>query len=69
MDKFPDRCWVSALKCIHSFNWQIEHKDGNHKNNHEENLTLICPNCHSLTETYKGANRGNGRKERRKYYI
>jgi hypothetical protein len=26
-----------------------------------ENLRLICPNCHSLTPNYRGANRGHGR--------
>ena len=47
---------------------EIEHKDGNYANNSEDNLELLCPNCHSLTATYKGANRGNGRKARNKYY-
>ena len=44
---------------------QIEHVDGNWKNNKEENLLLLCPNCHSLTPTYGGLNKGNGRKERK----
>lgn len=46
---------------------EVEHIDGNHTNNSETNLTLLCPNCHSLTKSYKGANKGNGRKERKKY--
>lgn len=40
---------------------EAHHKDGNYKNNSDENLELICPNCHALTDTYKGKNRGNGR--------
>lgn len=44
---------------------EVEHIDGNYKNNTPENVTLLCPNCHSLTSTYKGANKGNGRKERK----
>ncbi len=32
---------------------EIEHIDGNSMNNNEDNLDLICPNCHSLTPTYK----------------
>ena len=32
---------------------EIEHKDGNHKNNNEENLELLCPNCHSYTATWR----------------
>ena len=46
---------------------EIEHIDGNYKNNNEENLTVLCPNCHSLTSTYKGANINFGRKARTKY--
>lgn len=41
---------------------QVHHKDGNFKNNKEENLELLCGACHSLTDTYCGLNRGNGRK-------
>lgn len=43
---------------------EINHKDGNHKNNKPENLELICPNCHSLTDNFKALNKGNGRKNR-----
>ena len=46
---------------------QIHHIDGNSENNTESNLQVLCPNCHSLTSTYKGANRNFGRKDRRKY--
>jgi len=45
---------------------QLEHSDGNWKNNSEENLLLLCPNCHSLTSTFGGLNKGHGRKERYK---
>jgi len=41
-----------------------DHIDGNWRNNVESNLRLICPNCDSLTSTYAGLNRGNGRKQR-----
>ena len=43
---------------------EVNHIDGNATNNSIENLELLCPNCHSITETYKGKNRGNGRKKR-----
>lgn len=39
----------------------INHKDGNWKNNCLENLQLLCPNCHALTENYGSLNTGNGR--------
>lgn len=45
---------------------EIHHVDGNYKNNKEENLELLCPNCHSLTPTYKALNCGEGRKDRYK---
>jgi hypothetical protein len=44
---------------------ELEHIDGNAYNNSESNLSLLCPNCHSQTPTYKAKNRGNGRVERR----
>ena len=48
---------------------EIEHIDGNSNNNTFDNLTLLCPNCHAQTPTYKGANKGNGRHFRRIRYA
>lgn len=42
----------------------VDHTDGDWENNTDENLKLLCPNCHALTATFAGANRGNGRKSR-----
>lgn len=36
---------------------QLEHKNGVGDDNRIENLELLCPNCHSLTETYGAGNR------------
>ena len=36
---------------------QLDHIDGNSDNNSISNLRLLCPNCHSQTETYKGGNK------------
>ena len=45
-------------------NWQngiisleIDHINGNNKDNRLENLHYLCPNCHALTETYRGRNK------------
>jgi hypothetical protein len=32
---------------------EIHHKDGNKENNSLENIQFLCPNCHSLTKTYR----------------
>jgi hypothetical protein len=45
---------------------ECDHIDGDHTNNHIDNLRLICPNCHSQTDTYKNKNAGKGRLHRRK---
>lgn len=39
---------------------QLEHIDGNCDNNTLSNLELLCPNCHSQTNTYVGKNKGSG---------
>jgi hypothetical protein len=47
---------------------ELDHIDGNSSNNIPVNLRLLCPNCHSQTETFKGKNRGRGRANRRVRY-
>ena len=38
---------------------ELEHKNGDNKDNRIENLTLLCPNCHAQTTTYRGKNKRN----------
>lgn len=40
---------------------QIHHIDGDCLNNKEENLQLLCPNHHALTETYGNLNKESSR--------
>ena len=35
---------------------ELHHKNGNRLDNSFENLQIVCPNCHALTEHYRGAN-------------
>lgn len=37
-------------------NCQLHHIDGNKHNNKLENLQILCPNCHSQTETFTAKN-------------
>lgn len=53
-----ERCEKCGLENV----WQeeklvlhLDHKDGDNTNNELENLRILCPNCHSQTETYAGA--------------
>ena len=39
---------------------ELEHIDGNNKNDIRENLKLLCCNCHALTPTWRGRNKNTG---------
>lgn len=70
-EKYDNKCsrcgWSQVNPYTGKIPLEVDHIDGDYTNNNENNLTLLCPNCHSLTPTYKGANSGRGRKTRHKY--
>jgi hypothetical protein len=37
---------------------QLHHKDGDSTNHKFENLKILCPNCHTQTDTYGSKNKG-----------
>lgn len=39
---------------------QVHHIDGDHLNNELNNLQLLCPNCHSQTDTFAGKKNKRG---------
>jgi 5-methylcytosine-specific restriction endonuclease McrA len=39
-----------------SLKFQLDHISGNRKDESRSNLQMLCPNCHSQTETYGGKN-------------
>lgn len=70
-EKYQGKCSQCGWNKINPYSGrvilEVDHIDGNSENNKEENLRLLCPNCHSLTPTFKNLNRGNGRNWRLKY--
>ena len=70
LEKYNCKCqlcgWGNKNEYTNKYPLEVHHIDGDYTNNKEENLQLLCPNCHSLTESYKAHNK-NGRKSREKY--
>ena len=66
-NKYNSKCsqcgWGEINPYTNTIPLEIHHIDGDPYNTVPENLDLLCPNCHSLTDTYRGANKGNGRKK------
>lgn len=50
-----ERCGISEWMGS-PISLEVDHKDGDHYNNSDENLVLLCPNCHSQTPTFRGRN-------------
>jgi len=67
-EKYDNKCskcgWGEINLVTNKIPLEVEHIDGNFMNNVPDNLTLLCPNCHSLTSTFGYLNAGNGRKSR-----
>lgn len=51
-------CYVCGIDkwCGKKLNLQLDHINGNNRDHRLENLRMICPNCHSQTETFAGRN-------------
>lgn len=41
--------WLDELIVL-----ELHHKDSDNTNNEKDNLQLLCPNCHSLTDGWRG---------------
>ena len=73
MERANNKCEKCGWHELNSFTnkvpLELHHKDGDYRNNTEENLELLCPNCHSLTETYRGCNTNKSTRKGREKYI
>lgn len=71
LKKYKNKCsrcgWNKKHPITGNIPLELHHRDGNWRNNHPDNLDLVCPNCHSLTETYRN-HKASGRKYHREYY-
>lgn len=64
-EKYNSSCQICGWNKINSYTkkvpLQLHHIDGDCLNNKEENLQLLCPNCHSLTENFGNSNKNSSR--------
>lgn len=71
--KYDNKCCLCGWSKINPVTGRIpliiDHIDGNHVNNSESNIRLICAACDSIQPTYMALNIGNGRTYRRDRYI
>lgn len=51
-------CELCGFKAEHSIQLDVDHIDGNHKNNEISNLMTLCANCHRLKTVMSGEHNG-----------
>ena len=69
LNKVQNKCEICGFSGVNKLSGlsilQIHHIDGDASNNKEENLQVVCPNCHAMTETFGTT---NGHKSVRRRY-
>jgi hypothetical protein len=62
IEKFSEKCSCCGIDSTWNnmpLTLQLDHIDGDSDNNLPSNLRLLCPNCHSQTETFGSKGKGN----------
>ncbi len=71
--KYKNKCqscgWAKENKFTKVVPLELHHVNGNWRDNEEKNLRLLCPNCHALTETFRGANIGRHTKQKERKLL
>lgn len=49
----------------HPMTLELDHANGDPRDNRRQNLRWMCPNCHSQTQTFKGRNSRGVKKTRK----
>jgi hypothetical protein len=64
-EKFNSKCckcgWCEINPTTNKIPLEVNHIDGNAANSKEQNLELLCPNCHSLTPNFRALNKKSKR--------
>lgn len=70
MKKYSNKCQKCGWGEVNEYNGkiplEIHHIDGDCTNNRLDNLQLLCPNCHSLTDNFGALNKNSKRFHRPK---
>lgn len=70
-EKYSDKCqkcgWHEVNPFTNKIPLQVHHINGDALDNREENLQLLCPNCHSLTDNYGSLNKHSTRTTLQEY--
>lgn len=72
VEKYGEQCilcgWSEKHPVTGNVPLEVDHIDGCAENNTEKNLRLLCPNCHSLTPSFRNLNKSKGRVWRKNKY-
>jgi hypothetical protein len=68
-EKFSSKCckcgWCKINPATNKIPLEVNHIDGDASNTIEENLELVCPNCHSLTPNFRALNKKSQRNRKK----